>query len=267
MRFLVTPEFNAKLAALSPGDLQHVAAFVKAVGAAADKAQLLEANAFETSLLGESIYTSKLGQTRIYFTFGNDPEDEYVLLLDATTKQPIKLSGQLFATKDPRTNSALNPALNSSINPNLNSSLNPRFNSSINPAFNSTINPRFNSSINPRFNSSLNPRFNSSINPRFNSSLNPRFNTSINPRMNLAFGGPYLYNAKLAQEGYIVRANDKVDLVFDLSGEHVGELVRANDKVRVQFNADNEWEGYVVRANDDVALRYNVNGDWIGLVV
>ena len=57
--------------------------------------------------------------------------------------------------------------------------------------------------------------------------------------MNWVFGGPYLYRADLQPEGYLVRANDDVELVFDLSGNHVGQLVTANDNVRVQFNANN----------------------------
>ena len=267
MRFLVAPEFSAKLTALTPAALQHVSAFVKAVGAASDKAQLLKAGMFDTTMLGESIYISKAPQITIYFTFGNDSEGEYVLLLDATTAQPSGRRGQLFAIKDPRKNSRVNPAFNTSLNPSVNSSLNPVFNSSINPIFNSSINPTFNSSINPVFNSSINPQFNSSINPRLNTTLNPRFNTAINPRMNPAFGGPYLYSRDLVQEGYLVRANDKVELLFDLSGEHIGELVRANEKVRAQFNANNKWVGYFVRANDEVALRYDVNGNWTGLLV
>ena len=234
MRYLVSPEFSAKLVALSPGDIQHISAFLQTVGTS-DKTQLLEASGQKSSLLGKGVYVSKVGEMRLYFTFGGDADGEYVLLLDATTKQAKITSRELFATKNPKMNSALNP--------------------------------RFNTAINPRFNTSLNPRFNTSINPKFNTSLNPRFNTSINPRMNYAFGGPYLYGADLQQEGYLVRVNDEVELLFDLSSNHVGELVRVNENVRVQFDADNDWNGYLVRANDDVTLRYDLDGEWVGLVV
>jgi hypothetical protein len=234
MRFLVSPEFSAKLAALSASDIQHVANFLEAVGVA-DEDQLLEGKTFPVSLLEEGVYVSRLGKSRIYFTFGTETEGEYVLLLDATTEQPTMASQQLFATRNPRTNSSLNPKLNSSIN--------------------------------PQFNASLNPKSNASINPQFNASLNPKFNASINPRMNRAFGGPYCYSTDLAQEAYIVRANDNIELVFNLLGEHVGQLVRVNEQIKVQFTANNDWVGYFVRANEYVLLRFSVDGNWIGLVV
>src|SRR5260370_21211356 len=160
MRYLVSPEFSAKLVALSPGDIQHTSAFLQTVGTS-DKTQLLEASGQKSSLLGKGVYVSKVGEMRLYFTFGGDADGEYVLLLDATTKQAKITSRELFATKNPKMNSALNQ----------------RFNTAINPRFNTSLNPRFNTSINPKFNTSLNPRFNTSINPKFNTSLNPRFNT------------------------------------------------------------------------------------------
>ena len=234
MKLLVSPEFSAKLSALSPSDVQQVAAFLQTV-AANDKTALLEGKSHQAKLLGDGVYVLKIGQMRLYFTFGNDTEGEYVLILDATTEQAKTGSRELFATKNPKTNTALNPA--------------------------------FNTTINPKYNTTLNPRYNTTINPRYNTRLNPRYNTSINPQMNCAFGGPYLYGADLQQEAYLVRANDNVELVFDLSGNHLGQLVRVNDNVRAQFNANNEWEGYIVRANNDVSLRYDADGDWIGLVV
>jgi hypothetical protein len=234
MRFLVSPQFSKKLIALNPVDRERVSAFLRIVEAS-DKTQLLRNRSFAATLLGKDVYVAKSGNTGLYFTLGNDAEGDYVLLLDATTEQTISRSGSLFATKDPRTNSSLNPAVNSALN--------------------------------PRFNSRLNPRFNSSINPLFNSTLNPRFNSSINPRMNTAFGGPYMYSTDLQQEGYVVRANDDVDLLFDLSGNHIGELVRVNDGMKLQFDTVSEWNGYLIQANDDVALRYTPDGEWIGVVV
>ncbi len=266
MKLLVSPEFSAKLSALSPSDVQQVAAFLQTV-AANDKTALLEGKSHQAKLLGDGVYVLKIGQMRLYFTFGNDTEGEYVLILDATTEQAKTGSRELFATKNPKTNTALNPAFNTTINPKYNTTLNPRYNTTINPKYNTTLNPRYNTTINPKYNTTLNPRYNTTINPRYNTRLNPRYNTSINPQMNCAFGGPYLYGADLQQEAYLVRANDNVELVFDLSGNHLGQLVRVNDNVRAQFNANNEWEGYIVRANNDVSLRYDADGDWIGLVV
>jgi len=257
VRYLVSPEFSRKLAALGPVDIRSVSAFLQSIDTYS-KTELLEGTRGTVSPLGEGVYVARVGKARVYLTFGNDADGEYALLLDVTTEQARSASPDFFASKNPKTNAALNPRMNPEINPRTNANLNPRLNAN--------INPRFNANINPRFNASINPRFNASINPRFNASLNPAFNSSINPRTNWAFGGPYLYNSNLQQEAYLVRANEDTELMFDLGGNHVGELVRVDDDVRVQFNADNEWQGYVVRANNDVSLRYNMDGEWIGII-
>jgi hypothetical protein len=267
MRFLVAPQFTSKLKALSLADTQTVGDFLRAVENAEGQSELLKISNLSIALVADNIYTAKFGSTRLYFTMGKDAGGEYVLLLDVTAQYPETQSRGLFAAKDPRLTAALNPSLNTAISPIFNSGLNPMFNSSINPTFNTSLNPTFNTSINPIFNTSLNPVFNASINPTFNTSLNPRFNSFINPTLNRAFGGPYLYAVNLKQEGYLVRANDDVSLVFDLAGNHIGELVRATDNIRVQFDANNQWNGYVVRANDDVSLRFEVGGTWRGVVV
>lgn len=267
MRYLVSPEFTAKAAALASGDINRVVRFLKLIEAS-DRQELIDSEEAEITLLGESVYLAKLGSTRLYLTFAQDNDGEYLLILDATAEsQDRGGTGALFALKDPKTNSALNPSLNTSINPRFNTALNPKFNTSINPRFNTALNPKFNTSINPRFNTSINPRFNTTLNPRFNSSLNPRFNTAINPRMNRAFGGPYLYSIKLDQMGYLVRANDLVDLLFDPQGNHIGQLVRVNSQLQAQFDEKGVWSGYMVRANDDVALHFTTAGDWSGLLI
>jgi hypothetical protein len=266
MRYLVAPEFSGKLVALSPADIERVGAFLYAVQAS-DKTQLLESKGNQISLLGDSIYVSKLDQLRLYFTIGRDDEGDYILLLDGTSEQPISTSRGLFAVKNPLTNSALNPTSNPSINPTSNAVLNPKWNVSINPKWTAALNPNWTPSLNPKWNASLNPRWSASINPAWNASLNPKWNASINPRMNVALGGPYLYTKELRQKGYLVRANSEVELTFDLAGENVGHLVRANETVRLQFDTDNEWQAYIVRANEDVAIQYDLEGEWIGLVI
>lgn len=266
MRFFASPQFSAKLSPLSAPDRNRVADFVRRIGAS-QKQDLLRDNVERVKLLEGEIYVANLGSVSVYFTFGNDNQEEYVLLLDATAQQAHRGAAAFFAVKDPRKNSALNPMLNSSLNPKLNTRLNPRLNSAINPRLNSQINPRLNSSINPRLNSSINYRLNASINPTLNPSLNPRFNSSINPRVNSAYGGPYLYSTSLIQDGYIVRVSDVLELIFDVSGHHSGQLVAANELVQVQFDLSNDWTGYTVRATEDVRLRYGQSGDWIGIIV
>lgn len=266
MRYVVSPEFTAKLAALSAPDIQRVALFLADVSAA-EGPEVLRARPSQINQLADGVAVARLGRVRVYFSLGSDKDGEYLLLLDATVQRAAFEPSQFFATKNPRLDAALNPALNAQINPQLNPQLNPTFNPSINPTFNSSLNPTFNTTINPVFNANINPTFNSVINPLFNSSLNPKFNSSINPKMNPAFGGPYLYDLKLQTEGYTVRVNDDVELVFDCDGEHCGQFVRANENVRVHFNKANKWEGFVVRANDDVSLRFQVAGVWAGTVI
>ena len=260
MRYLVSPEFTAKFAALAPTDIDRIARFLKLIETS-DRQELINSNAAGITLLGDSVYLAKLGSTRLYLTFSQDNEGEYLLLLDATVEFSQDQGGAqtLFAVNNPRTNTALNPKFNTAINP--------KFNTAINPKFNTAINPKFNTAINPRFNTAINPRFNTAINPRFNSSLNPRFNSSINPRLNRAFGGPYLYSLELEQKGYLVRANDLVDLLFDAKGNHIGQLVRTDQQVQAEFDEKGVWVGYMVRANASVALQFTVEGNWSGMLI
>ena len=217
MRFIPNPEFVTKLGSVDGSDRHNLASFLEFVASATDKDAILD-NSTHLLSLGEEIYVYQEQSTGIYFTFGNDADGEYLLLLDVTTKGTTARLGTLFSTKDPSTNSAVNP------------------------------------------------RFNSAINPRFNSAINPRFNSAINPRLNSTFGGPYLYTNELTNAGYLVKANENVDLIFELSGEFSGFLVSANEQIRVQFDTSNQWVGYVVKANEDVALRYTIDGKWIGSI-
>jgi len=267
MRYFASPQFSAKLSPLSLQDRSRVSEFLGRIDTN-QKQEMLRSDIESVKLLEGDIYVANLGSVSIYFTFGNDSnKEEYVLLLDATAQQTSRRSAAFFAAKDPRTNSALNPNINSALNPMLNSQLNPRINSAINPVLNSRLNPRLNASINPRLNSSLNYRLNASINPALNPSLNPRFNSSINPRINSAFGGPYLYTNSLVQDGYIVRVDEMLELVFDISGSHSGQLVTVNEWVQVQFDRNNDWIGYTVRATEDVRIQYDQSGNWIGMIV
>jgi hypothetical protein len=264
VRLLASPEFSGKISALSVTDIQRVSQFVERIKVSDKEALTVDA---AVAFLESSVYVAKLGQTRLYFTIGNDPDGEYVLLLDASAQHDRPYLGELFTPKNPKTNVALNPRLNFQINPTLNQSLNPMWNQSINPAWNQSINPAWNQSINPAWNQSINPAWNQSINPSWNHSINPAWNHSINPTWNRAFGGPYIYSKDLEKEGYLVRANDQVEVLFDLSGAHIGELVKANDKVRLQFDKKCKWVAYAVRANDDVALLFSKDAKWEGQII
>ncbi|VVQ02487.1 hypothetical protein [Pseudomonas fluorescens] len=267
MKVLLSPDFNEKIPALDADTVSAISQFVLSAENL-DRNEFVSKNIKTISNLDGEVYNAKINSSQIYFTIGNDEQGDYLLLLDVATIKPISSKGESFFTvNNPKTNRAFDPRYNSSINPKLNSSINPKFNSSINPKFNSSINPKFNSSINPRFNSSINPSFNTSINPKFNSSINPKLNSSLNPRKNRSYGGPYLYGIDLNQQAYLVRANNKVEILYDPDGAFYGFLVDANGSVKVEYNKDNVWTGYCVKANDKVWLRYSVDNEWQGLFV
>ncbi|SFN61065.1 hypothetical protein [Marinobacter pelagius] len=268
MKVLVSPEFSAKLSSLNVDEIRHLSAFITDAENT-EKSDFLSSNRYGLTLLGNDIYNANIDSARLYFTINEDKDGDYVLLLDvsSTHSLPTRKVGGFFSSNNPKTNSSINPNINSSINPRINSSINPRINSSINPRINSSINPRINSSLNPRINSSINPKINSSINPRINSSINPKLNTSLNPRFNRSYGGPYLYNTKLSQEAFVVKANEKVDLIFGPDSELISILVSANDQIKTEFNLNNEWIGYFVKASDQVWLRYDQNNEWVGFLV
>jgi hypothetical protein len=264
MRLLASPELSGKLSALTPEDVQRVSRFIERVKVSDTQALMKDV---EAAFLAANVYVAKLGQTRVYFTIGNDSDGEYVLLLDASIEQDRPHFGDYFTSKNPTTNAALNPRLNNQLNPAWNHGINPAWNHNINPAWNHSINPAWNHNINPAWNHSINPAWNHNINPAWNHSINPAWNHSINPAWNRAFGGPYIYSKNLEKEGYLVRASDEVEILFDIEGAHVGELIKANDQVRLQFGASSEWNGFVVRANNDVSLLFTTEASWEGQII
>jgi len=120
---------------------------------------------------------------------------------------------------------------------------------------------------NPGIHSKYNPKVNTMINPRVNTMLNPRVNTMINPRVNTAYSGPFVYTLDLRQEGFIVRASDNVELIFNFENDFIGLCIKANNDVYVLFDEKNEWIGFLVKAKEDLRLRFNLDNDWTGLIV
>ena len=268
MRYFVTKEFNEKIRALNVEQLADLSIFLRRIESS-EKSTLLSGEPSNIHSLSNDIFVMRFKNARLFFSFGEDDDGEYVLLLDYNV---ISLSygmpGQAFAAKNPRTDMSLNPRSNMSINPRSNMSINPRSNMSINPRSNMSINPRSNMSINPRSNMSINYRSNMSINPRSNMSLNPRSNMSINPKSNVSFGGPFLYSLDLAQKGFFVRANKKVTLLFDMSSEFKGVGVYHDSGIIILFDIDNNWTGFLVPTKqDELYLHFDTDNNWQGIVV
>ena len=268
MRYFVTKEFNEKIAALNAEQLAELSLLLKRIESS-DKDSLLSKTSSNVQSLSKDIYVMKVKNSRMFFSVGEDNEGEYILLLDYSfISASYGRPDQAFAAKNPRTNMSLNPRSNMSINPRSNMSINPRSNMSINPRSNMSINPRSNMSINPRSNMSINYRSNMSINPRSNMSLNPRSNMSINPRSNVSFGGPFLYSLDLEQKGFLVRANEKVTLLFDMSSEFIGVAVRHDSGIVLLFDTDNNWTGFLVpTSQEELFLHFDTDNNWLGLVV
>jgi len=268
MKVLASPDFNAKIPALNTDTISSLAQFIS-IAEQSDKNELITKDSNLISILEDDIYSAKIDSSRLYFTIGTDEQGDYLLLLDVAVLNavPHVKNSSFFTPSNPKTNGTFNPNMNSAINPKRNSALNPKMNSALNPKMNSAINPRLNSSLNPKLNSAINPKLNSAINPKLNSAINPKLNSSLNPRLNRSYGGPYLYNMSLDQEAYLVKANNKIEILFDSKGDFSGFLVSANDRVKIEFNKENTWTGYYIKANEKVWLRYSIDNEWQGLLV
>ncbi len=248
MKVLAAPEVNVKAGALSAKAKEALQSII---------------SYFETSSMDEvfkssdvmkitsEIFVIKRGELKVFFNSTLTGSERCVFILDLVDNGPAVNTSAFFATKDPRRDTSLNPSRNSAIN----------------PRYNSSLNPRYNSAINPRYNSAINPRYNSAINPRYNSAINPRYNSAINPRYNKTYGGPFLYSVDMAQEGYLVKANESVVIVFDLKGDQLGYAASGPNDILFFYTVDGEWTGYAVSSGQEPMLRFNTDGEWIGIIV
>jgi hypothetical protein len=273
MNYSVTPEFSRK-ASQFKGDhetMRQLSTLLNAILLAPDRASLLASLDGQVASLEGGVLVFRTGVLWVFFSLGED----YVLLVDITLAAG-RTGETLRSLKDPRVdsrfnpnfNSAINPNFNSAINPNFNSAINPNFNSAINPNFNSAINPNFNSAINPNFNSAINPNFNSAINPNFNSAINPIYNSALNPMVNPSYPGPYIYRLNLTREGFLVRANSQVELVFNERAKHEGIIVHTNAvDVALLFDLRNSWSGFMVSNGQGGFSRFDKNCKWTSFVV
>ena len=268
MKTLVSQEFVAKVPLLEHQSKNTILNLIR-VFELHTWEQILEGKAnIKVHPIEESLYMAASEQVRLIFSLGFNHSEPYILLLDCIVKQfSHSLSSNKFAIKNPNVDSIYNPKYNTSINPKYNTSINPKYNTSINPKYNTSINPKYNTSINPKYNTSINPKYNTSINPKYNTSINPKYNTSINPNYNSSFGGPFLYNVGLIQEGYIVRVDNLVSLIFDMSSKFIGYSVLVNDQCSVIYNESSEWTEYFISTNQEVLLRFDLATQWIGIVI
>jgi len=264
MRYIVTPEFSQKVVSAAQS-IRAVGDFLNFVEGA-DKERIVADRAI-TMVAVDVLYTYERDGVKIFFSFGNDKNGEYLLAVDIVLIDPnSNVMGSQPRLKDPNTDSSINPLRNGQLNPNFNGQLNPKFNGTINPIFNGRLNPKFNGAINPKFNGAISYRFNGAINPRFNSAVNPKTNWAINPLKNKVLTGPFLYDLKSQRDGFGVKPNDQVMLLFSLSAEFVGVAVSSDIGGYVVFDLNDNWIGHWVSHPAEGYLRFDTNNEWIGFV-
>lgn len=229
MKLLVTPGFTEKLASIPKEGLAAISLIVSFVKEAEKNTLADGAKGFEVRQLSSEIWSIRAGNYRAYGSIGTDEEGEYFLLLDISVEDVgTSTQSSFFAAKDPRTNPSLNPHKNMAID----------------------------------------PRRNMAIDPRRNMMIDPNRNMMIDPRRNRSYGGPFVYDQRLNQEGFVVRANDEVSLVFESQrAKFTGFIVQNGSNGANMFDPTGRWIGFFVSAGDDVLLKFDPSGQWTGLVV
>ena len=237
MKLLVTPGFTEKLASIPKEGLAEISSIVSFVKEAERNTLVDGAKGFEVRQLSSEIWSIRAGNYRAYGSIGTDEEGEYFLLLDISV-EAVRTCTQssFFAAKDPRTNPSLNPNQNMAID--------------------------------PRRNMMIDPNRNMMIDPNRNMMIDPNRNMMIDPRRNRSYGGPFVYDQHLNQEGFVVRANDEISLVFESQrAKFTGFIVQKDGNGANMFDPTGRWIGFLVSAGDDVLLRFDPSGQWTGLVV
>lgn len=270
MRFLVTPTFTEKMASIPSDGISDISHFINLINKA-EKSDLINGSyGLDVRVLDSDILTIRRKKYRIYASIGSDEEGEYILLLDIALEGGESVSrSSFFATKDPRTNYMLDPNRNMAIDPRRNMTIDPRRNMTIDPNRNMTIDPRRNMTIDPRRNMTIDPNRNMTIDPRRNMTIDPNRNMTIDPRRNRSYGGPYLYSQGLEQEGFIVRANDQISLIFDQSAHFTGFIIFCKNESENGniFDLSGSWVGFVVPTQSEVLLKFDTSGQWKGIIV
>jgi hypothetical protein len=252
MRLLATPTFSEKLALMDDDGRAEVSQVISIIREV-DKAALSDqSSGLDVRALDASITTIRKGRYRLYVTFASDAEGEYLLLLDIGVEGvESRHRAGVFAARDPRKNMSFDPNRNMMIDPRRNM----------------MIDPNRNMMIDPRRNMMIDPNRNMMIDPRRNMMIDPNRNMMIDPRRNRFFGGPYFYGVDLSQEGFVVRANEQISLIFDMSARYRGFMVLSDGGAGNLFDLTGAWTGFLVPTQNEVVLRFDTSGRWIGILV
>jgi hypothetical protein len=263
MRYIVTPTFSEKVIRSSSKILAEIGQAINLIEQSSKEWLLNNVEAILNDQI--SIYVLKMSECRILLSFGNDATGEYALLADLI----VHGFGGSFnppILKNPRTNPMIDPNRNMTIDPNRNMTIDPNRNMTIDPNRNMIIDPRRNMTIDPNRNMTIDPNRNMTIDPRRNMTIDPNRNWIINPKQNAAWDGPYLYSRNYNIEGFIVRANDKVSLLFEPNGNWAASIIEAGKNYNI-FTPSNKWMGFLVPNGAQGFNKFSFNNQWDGFIV
>ena len=119
----------------------------------------------------------------------------------------------------------------------------------------------------PRTNAKLNPNNNRSINPTWNRSLDPSWNRSLDPSWNRPFTGIFMYDSSMTPAFYLVDANEKICLMFNMDNEWQGTAIRNGKDGFLVFDRDRKWVEYMISDGQHGYLRFDRMNKWIGIAV
>jgi hypothetical protein len=264
MRYLVTPAFSEKVTSIG-GETLAAARKAMARVEGASKEQILSA-AQPVTDMDPAIYTLPNGNSPIFLTFGSDHEGDYALILDITVHGAAK-AFQPVPSEDPRKNPIIDPFRNMLIDPTRNMLIDPNRNMLVDPFRNMLIDPSRNMMIDPARNMMIDLRRNMTIDPARNFSLDPKRNWLINPNRNSAWAGPYLYDLKRDVAGFVIRANEKVALLFNPDGSLASSVIQAGEKNFNLFSRDGNWTGFFVHNGAQGFNRFDGQKRWDAFLV
>ena len=118
---------------------------------------------------------------------------------------------------------------------------------------------------NPNTNTTINPNYNTTINPNYNTTINPNYNTTINPLFNPNFKGYYLYDLQCVKIGYLINANERIVLLFNMNGNYTGVGIKSSNSFNI-FDNQMRWIGFCISIAINGFNYFNTRSEWVGFI-
>ena len=128
------------------------------------------------------------------------------------------------------------------------------------------MSPIMNGSRNPNVNGTINPRINGSINPDINGSINPKINGSINPNINQNFLGKYVFDLTLREKEFIIHANDKIIIFFNMMLNMTRFGVLHSHNGYVVFDLNNTWISHLEFDSNNGYNEFDLSNNWVNII-